>query len=151
MGNRRWKFSIGIAIIVIVALYEAVSGFQQSKSYYVTVSQLLNGKVTHQHIRVGGVVEQGSITRKGDTLSFRLAQNSLSIPVVYVGTETLPDTFKDGAQAVVQGSYQTGGIFRAEHVQAKCASKYVAAPPGPKGGNMARVSGLGSPAAGSMP
>ncbi|MGH9770147.1 MAG: cytochrome c maturation protein CcmE, partial [Candidatus Acidiferrales bacterium] len=108
-------------------------------------------KVTHRHIRVGGVVADGSITRNGDTLSFRLSQKAQSIPVVYVGTETLPDTFKDGAQAVVQGSYTPGGTFRAEHVQAKCASKYVAAPPGPKPHNMARMTGLGGATAGSMP
>lgn len=151
MGNRRWKFGVGIAIIIIVAMWEAVSGFQQSKTYYVTVSELLSGKVTHQHIRVGGVIADGSITRKGDTLFFRLSQKAESIPVVYVGTETLPDTFKDGAQAVIQGSYTPGGTFRAEYVQAKCASKYVAAPPGPKPRNMASIRGLGSPGASSMP
>ncbi|MGH9395336.1 MAG: cytochrome c maturation protein CcmE [Terriglobia bacterium] len=151
MGNRRWKFGIGIAIIIIIAMWEAVSGFQQSKSYYVTVSELLSGKVTHQHIRVGGVIAAGSITRKGEALSFRLSQNSESIPVVYVGTETLPDTFKDGAQAIIQGSYQPDGTFRAVHVQAKCASKYKAAPPGPKGRNMARMRGLRAPTTGSMP
>lgn len=139
MGRRRWKFAVGVVIIFGVAAWGAVSGFQQSKSYYVTVNQLLSGKVTHRHIRVGGVVAAGSIVRHGDTLQFRLKQNSESIPVVYVGTETLPDTFKDGAQAVVQGSYSPGGTFRAEHVQAKCASKYVSAPPGPGQRNVAKV------------
>lgn len=151
MGNRRWKFTVGVVIIVGVAVWGAVSGFQQSKTYYVTVGELLSGKVTHRHIRVGGTVADGSITRQGDTLRFRLQQNAESIPVVYVGTETLPDTFKDGAQAVVQGSYQPGGTFRAENVQAKCASKYVAAPPGPKPGETANARGFGAPAASSMP
>lgn len=151
MGNRRWKFAVGVVIIVGVAAWGAVSGFQQSKTYYVTVNELLSGKVTHRHIRVGGTVASGSITRQGDTLRFRLQQDAESLPVVYVGTETLPDTFKDGAQAVVQGSYEPGGTFRAVHVQAKCASKYVAAPPGPKPGNMANARGFGAPAASSMP
>jgi cytochrome c-type biogenesis protein CcmE len=45
-----------------------------------------------------------------------------------VGADTLPDTFKDGAQAIVDGDYSVDGGFRAEKIQAKCASKYQAAP-----------------------
>ncbi len=55
--RRRWKFGIGIAIILVVALWEAISGFQQSKTYYVTVSELVSSKTTRQHVRVGGTVE----------------------------------------------------------------------------------------------
>ena len=46
----------------------------------------------------------------------------------YVGTDPLPDTFKDGAQCLVEGKVQPDGRFVAETVQAKCASKYEAAP-----------------------
>lgn len=142
MKNRRWKFGVGIAIILVVAMWEAVSGFQQSKTYYVTVSELLSAKTARNHIRVGGTVAAGSIARHGDTLSFRLSQNAQSLSVVYVGTETLPDTFKDGAQAIVEGSYAPSGIFQANHIQAKCASKYQAAPPGPKGASATNMSEL---------
>ena len=128
--SKQVKFGIGIAIILSVVGWEAVSGFQESKTYYVTVSELMSGKVSHQHIRVGGVVEQGSIERRGGTVTFRLAQDKNVLPVSYVGSDTLPDTFRDGAQAIVEGTYKTGGEFQAEHVQAKCASKYQAAPGG---------------------
>lgn len=151
-NSRRWKFGIGIAIILGIALWEAFSGFQQSKTYYVTVGELLGGNAPRQHVRVGGTVEQGSITRRDAVLWFRLAQNNESIPVEYVGTDTLPDTFKDGAKAIVEGSYTPDGAFKAERIQAKCASKYQAAPPGPKPKNMASASGwggIGSSQAGS--
>jgi cytochrome c-type biogenesis protein CcmE len=84
---------------------------------------------------VGGVVAQGTIEHRGGQLSFRLAQDAKSIPVTYVGNDTLPDTFKDGAQAIVDGDYLANGEFRAEKIQAKCASKYQAAP-GSKGAGM---------------
>jgi cytochrome c-type biogenesis protein CcmE len=130
MKNKRLKFGIGIGIILAVVAWEAISGFQQSKTYYVTVNELTHGQTGRHRVRVGGVVEPGSIDRRDGKLTFRLAQDSLSIPVTYVGSDTLPDTFKDGAQAIVDGDYLADGEFRAEKIQAKCASKYQAAPPG---------------------
>lgn len=132
MANKKVKFGIGIAIILAAVVWEAISGFQQSKTYYVTVKELTSGKVTHQHVRVGGTIDPGSIHRNGEILTFRLSQDNESIPVTYVGTATLPDDFKGGAKAIVEGDYLADGTFRAENVQAKCASKYQAAPPAPK-------------------
>jgi len=44
--------------------------------------------------------------------------------VVYTGTEAPPDTFKDNAQALAEGSFGRDGVFHASEIQAKCASKY---------------------------
>lgn len=130
MSRKQLKFGAGVAIILAVVAWEAISGFQQSKTYYVTVDELLSGKAPAlQHIRVGGVVEPNSIERHGGTVTFRLAQNAKAVPVTYVGSDTLPDTFKGGSQAIVDGDF-SDGVFRAEKVQAKCTSKYQASPPG---------------------
>ena len=48
--------------------------------------------------------------------------------VAYTGTDPLPDTFKDGAQALADGKLGKDQVFRAAKVQAKCASKYEAKP-----------------------
>lgn len=133
--SKKLKFGIGIAIILAAVGWEAVSGFQQSKTYYVTVKELTSGKSAHQHVRVGGVIVPGSIHRSGQLLTFRISQEALSLPITYVGTDALPDDFKGGAQAIVEGDYQADGTFRAQQVQAKCASKYQAAPPAPKEAN----------------
>jgi cytochrome c-type biogenesis protein CcmE len=135
MHAKKWKFGVGIGIILAVVAWEGISGFQESKTYYVTVNELTQGQASRRHVRVGGMVAQGSIARRGGRLSFRLAQDAQSIPVTYVGTDTLPDTFKDGAQAIVDGDYLASGEFRADKIQAKCASKYQAAP-GTKGADM---------------
>ena len=139
MDSKKIKFGVGIAIILGIVAWEAFSGFQQSKTYYVTVQELTSGKAARQHIRVGGLVTDGSIERHGQDLTFRLQQGPDSIPVKYVGTDTLPDTFKGGAQAIVEGDYGKDGEFLAENIQAKCASKYEAVPPAPggKGANVA--------------
>jgi cytochrome c-type biogenesis protein CcmE len=128
MNGRKLKFGIGIAVILGVVAWEAVSGFQQSKTYYVTVSELTSGKVSRHRVRVGGVIAQDSIERRGSVVTFRLSQDAQVIPVTYVGSDTLPDTFRDGAQAIIEGDYVDDGSFRAEKIQAKCASKYQAAP-----------------------
>lgn len=131
MKNRKLKFGFGIGVILLVVTWEAISGFQQSKTYYVTVSELTSGKVTRHRVRVGGVIAADSIERRGDKVSFRLSQDALTIPVNYIGSDTLPDTFRAGAQAIIEGDYEADGSFRAEKVQAKCASKYQAAPMNP--------------------
>ncbi|HTS69153.1 MAG TPA: cytochrome c maturation protein CcmE [Terriglobia bacterium] len=135
MRGKKWKFGIGIGIILAVVAWEGISGFQESKTYYVTVNELTQAQKSRRHIRVGGVVASGTIQRHAGQISFRLAQDALSIPVTYVGTDTLPDTFKDGAQAIVDGDYLANGEFRADKIQAKCASKYQAAP-GSRGAGM---------------
>ncbi len=130
MKNRKLKFAIGVGIIVGVVVWQAISGFQQSKTYYVTVNELMQAGKSRERIRVGGIVAEGSIQRRGRQVSFRLKQDTNSVPVVYVGTDTLPDTFTDGAQAIVEGNYTAGADFHAEKIQAKCASKYEAKPRG---------------------
>jgi cytochrome c-type biogenesis protein CcmE len=130
--NRKLKFGIGIAIILAAVGWEAVSGFQQSKTYYVTVKELTSGKSTHEHVRVGGIIVPGSIHRSGQTLTFQISQDDQSIPVTYIGKDTLPDDFKGGANAIVEGIYLADGTFNAKQVQAKCASKYKAVPAAPK-------------------
>jgi cytochrome c-type biogenesis protein CcmE len=50
--------------------------------------------------------------------------------VSYKGSEPPPDTFKDDAQALAEGTYGRDGVFHATVLQAKCASKYAPAQPG---------------------
>jgi cytochrome c-type biogenesis protein CcmE len=144
MYTKKWKFAVGIGIILAVVAWEGFSGFQENKTYYVTVNELTQAQKARRHVRVGGVVAQGSVERRGGQLSFRLAQDIKSISVTYVGTDTLPDTFKDGAQAIVDGDYLANGNFRAEKIQAKCASKYQAAPGSQKAGLKSPVAALTS-------
>ena len=51
------------------------------------------------------------------------------LKVVYKGSEPPPDTFKDDAQALAEGTYGRDGVFHATVLQAKCASKYAPATP----------------------
>jgi cytochrome c-type biogenesis protein CcmE len=117
--NARSKFLVGSGIIVITLLALAYVGFTQSKT-----------SALHQRMRVSGNVRTGTIERLGDRVNFVLTEQGKDLPVSYVGRDPLPDTFKDGAQALVEGKMLPDNRFEAEQVQAKCASKYEAAPVG---------------------
>jgi cytochrome c-type biogenesis protein CcmE len=130
------KFLIGSGIIVATLLVLAYVGFTQSKTYYHTISELptLSATALHQRMRVSGNVRAGSILHADGRINFVLEEQGKGLPVSYVGRDPLPDTFKDGAQALVEGRLMPQGSFVAEQVQAKCASKYEATPPGTAAG-----------------
>jgi cytochrome c-type biogenesis protein CcmE len=124
------KFLVGSGIIVLTLAFLAYVGFTQSKTYYHTISELsaLNAAAQHERMRVSGNVRAGSINRFTGRIDFVLEEQGKALPVSYVGRDPLPDTFKDGAQALVEGKLGSDGHFEAEAIQAKCASKYEAAP-----------------------
>jgi cytochrome c-type biogenesis protein CcmE len=128
MDKRKIKFLIGSAIIVGCIVWIGFSGFDESLAYYKTVDEL---RAMHQdaygkRLRVAGNVVAGSIERTSAALNFKLEQNGEILPVKYVGKDLLPDTFKDGAQALAEGHLIPTGEFEATKIQAKCASKYEA-------------------------
>jgi cytochrome c-type biogenesis protein CcmE len=128
--QKRAKFGVGIGVIVVSLGFLAWLGYGESKTYYHTIAELqtLQGAARSHRLRVGGTVEPGSIRRLSGRVDFVLQGEGKSIPVSYVGSDPLPDTFVDKSQALVEGSLARNGSFVAEHVQAKCASKYEAAP-----------------------
>lgn len=144
--NGRGKFLVGSAIIVATLISLAYVGYTQSKTYYHTISELssLQGSARRQRMRVSGDVQAGSISHADGRVNFVLEENGRDLSVSYVGSDPLPDTFKDGAQALVEGRLNSRGRFVAEQVQAKCASKYEASPvPGAVPANPAASSGKG--------
>src|SRR5207302_3636966 len=120
------KFGSAMVVIVLALGYLSYTGVQESKSYYVTIKELRgmgDGAYT-KRLRVAGNVLPGSIKRSGTNVNFALTENDQVLNVVYAGTEPPPDTFKDNAQALAEGSFGHDGVFHAKQIQAKCASKY---------------------------
>ena len=133
--KKQAKFGVGIGVIVATMGFLAWLGYGESKTYYHTIAELqtLNGTANRQRMRVGGTVATGSIRHLAGRVDFVLEGEGKSLPISYIGSDPLPDTFVDKAQALVEGSPGADGRFVAEHVQAKCASKYEAAPGGTGG------------------
>jgi cytochrome c-type biogenesis protein CcmE len=120
------KFGGAMVAILLALGYLAYTGVQESKSYYVTIKELhgMGDSAYTKRLRVAGNVQPGSIKRSGTNMSFVLVENDQLLNVVYTGTEPPPDTFKDNAQALAEGSFSRDGVFQAKQIQAKCASKY---------------------------
>ncbi len=128
--NNYLKFGLLIAAILGTLAWLAVGGVNDSKTYYKTIAEVnqLGDQAKEKRIRVGGDIAPNSIVREGKDVRFVLAQDQLRLSVVYSGIDPLPDTFKDGAQALADGKLGPDGVFRASKIQAKCASKYEAKP-----------------------
>ena len=127
------KYGTFAALIVVVVgtlTYLAVTGGASNATYYKTIAELgqMGDHAVGKRLRVGGDVESGSIQRVGGKVQFVLVQDKTRLKVAYTGTDPLPDTFRDGAQALADGRLEADGVFRAARIQAKCASKYEAKP-----------------------
>jgi cytochrome c-type biogenesis protein CcmE len=126
MGSPKVKFILGGAVVVAALAWLGFVGFQESKAYYLTVSEFsgMQDQLHGKTLKVAGDVVQGSIDRTKPQLEFVITSEGKSLKVRYIGKETIPDTFKDGSKALVEGTVAQDGFFQARHIEAKCASKY---------------------------
>ncbi len=124
------KFAVLVVVVLGAVLWLAAGGVNETKTYYKTVAELhrMGAEAYAKRVRVAGEIEPGSIVRKGRAVSFVLQQDQLRLKVIYDGADPLPDTFRDGAQALADGKMGRAGVFQASQIQAKCASKYEAKP-----------------------
>jgi cytochrome c-type biogenesis protein CcmE len=133
------KFAALIVIIVGTLIWLATASIKDNQTYYKTVAELgqMGDQAYVKRLRVGGDVGAGSIVHKGAAVEFILVptgsekttlQETQQLRVAYDGAEPLPDTFRDGAQALAEGKMGRDGVFHATRIQAKCASKYEAKP-----------------------
>ncbi|HUA60475.1 MAG TPA: cytochrome c maturation protein CcmE [Verrucomicrobiae bacterium] len=124
------KFIALIAVVIATLVWLGWNGAADTKTYYKTIAELskMGPRGYGQRLRVGGWVQAGSIQRIGSQVNFTLVEDKSTLKVAYTGLDPLPDTFKDGAQALADGKLDKDGTFRAARIQAKCASKYEAKP-----------------------
>lgn len=124
------KFAALIVVVIGTLVWLATAGIKENQTYYKTVAELgqMGDQAYQKRLRVAGDVEKGSIVRKANLVEFTLMQESLRLKVAYTGIDPLPDTFRDGAQALADGKMGQDGVFHANKIQAKCASKYEAKP-----------------------
>ena len=126
MNIRQRRLALILVILATVgsAAFLTLRGLQQDVSFYRTPSQLLTEPVTTRHLRIGGMVEKDSLQHldSGVTVAFRLTDLQKAVSVQYTGI--LPDLFREGQGAVVEGTWD-GSLFTADTVLAKHDEKYM--------------------------
>lgn len=121
------KFIILISLITLSLASIAYLSSKESSYVLLDTSQLADSpdQYQKQNLRVRGFVKVGSLIREGNRARFQLEYKNKTVPVDYDGSTILPDAFKEGASVRVDGRWQNGKLM-ANHVEAKCASKYQA-------------------------
>ena len=124
--KRRRLYVVGLGMLGLFAAAALVlTAFQENLVFFYSPSDLTEKTVpAGRPIRLGGLVEEGSIERRdGLTVHFRVTDLSQSTPVVYEGL--LPDLFREGQGVVTEGTLGPDGVFVAREVLAKHDETYM--------------------------
>ncbi len=111
---------------LLAAVLLVMFAFSQSVAYFYVPGDLEKTSIAPgTRIRLGGLVENGSVKRgEGTTVSFIVTDTIGTVPVTYSGI--LPDLFREGQGVVTEGAFdQTGKIFVADTVLAKHDETYM--------------------------
>ena len=122
--KRRGAIVAGGLVVVSIAAALVLNALNSNIALYVTPSEVAAGKTPKgQAFRIGGVVKDGSLRRDNLTVHFIVTDLAKDVPVSYTGI--LPDLFKEGKGAVVQGRLDAEGRFTASEVLAKHDENYM--------------------------
>jgi len=122
--KKRGAIVAGGVIAVSIAAALVLNALNSNIALYVTPSEVAAGKSPKgQAFRIGGMVKEGSVRRDNLTVHFVVTDTVKEIPVAYTGI--LPDLFKEGKGAVVQGKLGPDGNFAASEVLAKHDENYM--------------------------
>ncbi|HVJ00056.1 MAG TPA: cytochrome c maturation protein CcmE [Sphingomonas sp.] len=97
----------------------------QAAFFYAPGDVKRDGVPLGKHVRLGGMVEKGSIARQADGVSIRfvVTDGQASVPVRFRGV--VPDLFKEDSGVVAEGQFQPDGSFVADNLLAKHDEKYM--------------------------
>jgi cytochrome c-type biogenesis protein CcmE len=125
MNAIRTKLLIAGVILAGAVGYLAFAGVQSGWVYYLPVDQFVADTQFHgTRVRLHGTVATDGFAASAGTLvaNFQLQGESRRVSVAYRGV--VPDLFKAGGDVVVEGRLDDAGVFQADVLMTKCASKY---------------------------
>ncbi|WP_298100707.1 cytochrome c maturation protein CcmE [Shinella sp.] len=114
----------GVAFLVAAVLL-VMFAFSQSIAYFYVPGDLAKANLAPgTRIRLGGLVEAGTVKRgEGSTVTFTVTDTLSTVPVTYTGI--LPDLFREGQGVVAEGAFGMDGLFVADTVLAKHDETYM--------------------------
>ncbi len=126
--KRRKRLIITLSIMLVAAVIISLVLFalKQNINLFYAPTQVAEGEApVGQRIRVGGMVEKGSVQRSEDSLDvrFKVTDYQHSVTVVYAGI--LPDLFREEQGIIALGQMNAQGLFQADEVLAKHDENYM--------------------------
>jgi cytochrome c-type biogenesis protein CcmE len=123
--NQRLVLVIAAAIAVLAAVLLAMWGLKDRAAYFYTPADIAAGRPADgKAMRLGGMVETGSVQKQPDGVSIRftVVDGEARTPVAYRGI--VPDLFREGSGVVAEGRLQRG-TFVADTILAKHDERYM--------------------------
>jgi cytochrome c-type biogenesis protein CcmE len=131
MNAMRIKLLVAGLILIGAVGYLAVAGAQSGGwVYYLPVDQFVaDAQFRDARVRLHGTVATDGFSANAGLLvaTFQLQGHAQRVPVEYRGA--IPELFKAGGDVVVEGRLDGAGVFQADVLMTKCASKYEADSP----------------------
>ena len=129
MDPRKRKVTVALALVGVILVYLIATAASNTTMYYLTVDEALarRDNLQGRWIRIAGSVPGETIRwdAREFKLSFDVVQNGARVPVVYRGVR--PDNLIDGANVVLEGTFNPAGFFEVDRLLVQCVSKYEAA------------------------
>jgi cytochrome c-type biogenesis protein CcmE len=128
MKRKHQRLFLGLAALIAIggASGLALSALQDQAAFFYTPSDLATkSPPIDKAVRLGGMVEQGSLKRLSDgvTIAFVVADKDAKVPVRFTGVA--PDLFKEGSGVVAEGKFTSDGGFVADNLLAKHDERYM--------------------------
>jgi cytochrome c-type biogenesis protein CcmE len=121
--KRLWLL-IGSLSVLGVAVALVLSALSDNLVFFYSPTQVAEKHPgPGRRLRIGGLVEQGSVKKDGQEVRFIVTDLKQTLPVVYRGL--LPDLFREGQGVVAEGTLGADGVFTAREVLAKHDEKYM--------------------------
>ncbi len=116
---------VALAALIGAALLAAWGLRNQASYFYVPSDIAAHPPEAGRAVRLGGMVQRGSIKTAPDgvTIDFIVGDGKARVPVRYRGI--VPSLFVEGSGVVADGAMEPGGVFRADTLLAKHDEKYV--------------------------
>ena len=123
--HQRLLFVAASVLCLIAASLITLNAFRDNIVFFYGPSELAaKPPSAHAQLRIGGLVEQGSVMHDADnTLHFNVTDGKAAIPVTYRGLP--PSLFREGQGVVAEGKLDAGGVFQASRILAKHDENYM--------------------------
>jgi cytochrome c-type biogenesis protein CcmE len=126
MSRKRLRLYLVLATLVVLGIAATLilRALNEELVFFLSPTQIAEQQPDAGHlIRLGGLVETGSVEKSGEIVAFSVTDLSNNVRVTYRGL--LPDLFREGQGVVVQGAFDESGQFVASEVLAKHDETYM--------------------------